>query len=484
MKKVLPFLFLLIFAACNGDGSDKKIPATDSAKSVNIKYPLPSTSDSLLTLLKILPEDTNKVNVLNALGRLLKNNHPDTAVILGNEALSIAKKSEWKKGIANSYSSLGAYYYIKSDYLKSIENFLNALQICEGQKDKKGISSNLANIGLVYYEEDDYSTALDYYFKSLELKKELGNKSGMAVTLGNIGIAYAFSAKEKVKPAERDSLFKKALDYYFQALEMAKLIGDKNGVAADIGNIGLAYFDQKNYTKALDYYFQTLQIREEIGDQKLIASTIGNIGLLYIEIGKYPDAFNYLYRALAISDSIGAINQTESWYAPLSSLYEKSSVPLLDSVGGKLLNKEEMRIRSLHYFQSYISLRDSIFSEENKKQLVRKEMNYEFEKKESKQKADQDKKNILAGEELKQREKERNYFIVGFALVILLAGFIFRGYRQKQKANEIIFQQKFLAEEKQKEILDSIQYAKRIQLALLPTEKYIERNLNRLQKNK
>ena len=60
--------------------------------------------------------------------------------------------------------------------------------------------------------------------------------------------------------------------------------------------------------------------------------------------------------------------------------------------------------------------------------------------------------------------------------------FIFRSYQQKKKANELITKQrdevelqKQLIEEKQKEILDSIHYAKRIQLSLLPTEKYIDK---------
>ena len=65
--------------------------------------------------------------------------------------------------------------------------------------------------------------------------------------------------------------------------------------------------------------------------------------------------------------------------------------------------------------------------------------------------------------------------------MILLAFFIFRGYRQKQKANEIItFQkeevehQKMLLEEKNKDILDSITYAKRLQEAILPPMKLIK----------
>ncbi len=72
-------------------------------------------------------------------------------------------------------------------------------------------------------------------------------------------------------------------------------------------------------------------------------------------------------------------------------------------------------------------------------------------------------------------------------MVFILAAFIFRSYRLKHKSNEIITEkkkeveiQKKLIEEKQKEILDSIHYAKRIQTALLTSEKYIERNLNKL----
>ena len=67
-------------------------------------------------------------------------------------------------------------------------------------------------------------------------------------------------------------------------------------------------------------------------------------------------------------------------------------------------------------------------------------------------------------------------------LVLVLAIFIFRGYRQKQKANVLISEQKQLIEEKQKDIIDSINYAKRIQQSQLPTEKYINKNLKRMQK--
>ena len=77
--------------------------------------------------------------------------------------------------------------------------------------------------------------------------------------------------------------------------------------------------------------------------------------------------------------------------------------------------------------------------------------------------------------------------MLGLGIVILIAFLIFRGYRQKQKANIIITgqkneveAQKQLIEEKQKEILDSIRYAKRIQQALITNEIYIHKHIKRL----
>jgi hypothetical protein len=68
---------------------------------------------------------------------------------------------------------------------------------------------------------------------------------------------------------------------------------------------------------------------------------------------------------------------------------------------------------------------------------------------------------------------------VAFAVAIITL-IIFRSLNITKKQKFIIKNQKELVEEKQKEILDSIHYAKRIQNALLPTEKYIQKNIDRM----
>lgn len=122
--------------------------------------------------------------------------------------------------------------------------------------------------------------------------------------------------------------------------------------------------------------------------------------------------------------------------------------------------------------------------EENTKKQVRSEMNYEFEKKEAAAKLEQEKKEAIAQAE-SRKQSIIMYSVCGIlVLVFAFAVYAYRSYLQKQKANLEITRQKEIIEVKQKEILDSIHYAKRIQTALIASDKYIERNLDRLKRKK
>ena len=390
------------------------------------------------------------------------------------KALEIANEFGFKQLTANNLGNIASIYFDQAAYPKALEYYFKQLKINEELGDKNRIVNSLIGIGNVYNYQADYPKALDYYFKTLKMAEELGGNDIKETIYGNIGIVYAGQFN-----------YPKALDYYFKALKIAEELHNKNGTARHLGNIATVFTSQADYIKALDFCFKALKLKEEIGDKQGIVVNLTNIGSLYTTTGKFNAAYTNLYRSLAIADSIKALDNMKSLYKMLSDLYEKSNVPLLDSIGGKILNKEEMRLRALHYFKSYMNLRDSIFSEENKKQLIRKEMNFDFEKKELATKVDQDKKNILAEKE-KQKQKIITYSVsAGLLLVLLLALFIFRGYKQKQKANHIITQQKtevenqkHLIEEKHKEITDSINYAERIQRSFLATKKLLDDNLN------
>ncbi|MBC7865216.1 MAG: tetratricopeptide repeat protein [Bacteroidia bacterium] len=430
--------------------------------------------DSLLGRLRTLTEDSFRVDDLNDLGRALAFSNPDSSITLSNQALELSKNLKWKKGMANSYGNLGVYNGIKGNYPQSLDCFLKSLRLVQdgiSLDDRKKTASMLGNVGNVYWNQGEFNKALDYFEKALKLDSELKNRAGVAKHLGNIGMVYADLNN-----------YEKALDYYFNYLKMAEELESPEFQSIAFVNIGSAYADLGNYQKALDYFLKSLKISEENGDLSKMATLFGNIGSLYTEQKEFKKAFDFLYKGLIISDSMQALKLVEGRYEELSRLYERSNIPLPDSIGGKLLNTEQMRLRSLYYYKKYISLRDTLFSEENNKQLVRKEMNFEFEKKEAAAKTEQ-----LKNEEVAKAENRKQKIIIisvagCLLLVIGFAGFIFRALRITRKQKILIEHQKQLVDEKQKEILDSIYYASRIQRALITSEKYITRNLTRLMK--
>ncbi|HXD91716.1 MAG TPA: tetratricopeptide repeat protein [Bacteroidia bacterium] len=503
--------------------------------------------DSLLTLLKTDLVDTNKVNRLcNVSNEYRKLGEIDKALTLGEQALTLALKLDFRTGSALAYNNLALIYKNQDNYPKSLVYYLKGLKISEIQDDKKLYTNALSNIGDIYSNQSDFPTALEYYFKALKINEELRNKSGVAFLLNNIGNVYNYQGDypkaldyyfktlridEELNDKNgiatdfcnigvvynQQNDYKKALEYYFKALKIDEEIGNKKNIALLLSNIGNVYNDQNNNPKALDYYlralkiaeelddkkrqavvyhnignvyddqnnnskafgyyFKALKINEEIGRKNKIAGNLGSIGVLFTKEKKYRDAYHYLYRALAISDSIKAMDDVKDWYERLSSLYENSNIPLPDSIGKKTLTMEQMRLRALYYHKRYISLKDTLFSEENRKEIVRKEMNFEFEKKEIASKAEQEK---LAEINLKEKQKQHSILIlVSFILLLVAAFSVFLYHRVKvtQKQRYIIqlqrdevSRQKILIEEKQSKIVDSINYARYIQQSILADE--------------
>lgn len=503
--------------------------------------------DSLLSVLKKEKIDTNKVKCLISLASKYSYQNPDSAIFYAEQAKEISERINNKKFLAISfaelgwntnqlglypqaidyylkaiklneelgakdelsitYGSIGTVYKDQANFPKALDCFFKALKIAEDIGDKNLIGTWLGNIGIIYSDQVNYPKALDYYFKALKISEELGRKNHSSAWLGNIGNVYYHQAgsQQTADKIMSNSLYKKALEYYFKALKIAEEVGNKSSIASKLGNIANVYSDQGDFPKALDYYFKALKINEELGRKSGEAIILGSIGSLYTEQKKYKEAQKYISRALVINESIGSMDHQQVSYNDLSELYEKATIPLPDTIQGEFLSIGEMRLLSLNYYKRSIAIRDTIFGQENKKQLVRKEMDYEFGKKEALTKAENEKQQAIAEEKSRLQKNIICSVVVGFLLVLVFAGFIFRSLRitRKQKniievqKNEVTKQkdiadsqriiaeelrkiadrQKHIVEEKQKEIVDSITYAKRIQTALLTSDDYIKNNL-------
>lgn len=371
------------------------------------------------------------------------------------EAAELRKQDSDKLGMAVAYSNFGILYQIQGNFSKAIDNFVLSLKYNEEVGNKIGVATSLHNIGHLYQEQNNFTQALNYYDKSLKIREAVGDTFGIATSLINISSV-----------CQQLGDYKKAMESINLSLKINTRIGNKQGIAASLGNIGMIYQAQKEYVKAIDYYNKCLIIQEEIGNKQTSGISFLNIGSVYYELNNFPQAIYYSNKALEIAKNIGDITGIKNASNALYNNYKKSNK-----------YKEALMMHEL-----YIQMLDSINSEESKKEIVRQEFKYQYEKKvvSDSIRSEEEKKIVAMKFEKEQTQRYLLYF--GLLLLIAFGGMMYNRFRNSQKQKNIIAEQKRIVEEKQNEIIDSIHYAQKIQHSLLPNEKHIEKELKRLKK--
>jgi len=418
--------------------------------------------DSLKAMVATAADDTVKVKKLNSLIWQLKNiGEFQEALKYGARSKELAEKLHFKRGLADVYINLGVVHKHMGNYPVSLEYLLTSLRYAEELRSEKSVSDVLSNIGNLYHVQANYDKALEYQLKALKIREQIfassdkrTNKLAIANSLGNIGIIYTDMRQTKI-----------AKTYHARSLKLLKEVGgNRVGEANAHNNIASCLEGEDSLELALKYYKEAVSIYTEENYLSGVGTALGNIANVYIRLKNYKAAEEYALKSLAVVKEIGDLDSQKETDLALSRIYEQTG-------------KHE---RSLLYYKAYIAARDSLLNEENTKQTVRLEMNYEFEKKEAAAKLEQEKKEAIAAAERKKQRVILLAISVFGIFVLAFALFAYRSYLQKKKANHEITKQKELIEEKQKEIVDSIHYARRIQTALLPHEKYIARMLKGL----
>ena len=119
--------------------------------------------DSMELVLKNVKKDTSKIIILNAISKenIDQCNYADASKF-AFDALDLAEKKGFKKGMAVSYHQIGTVYLYLSDYSKALENEQKSLTINEQSGNKEGIAGNYHNLARVYCYLFDSKNALEY----------------------------------------------------------------------------------------------------------------------------------------------------------------------------------------------------------------------------------------------------------------------------------------------------------------------------------
>lgn len=401
---------------------------------------------------------------------------------------------------ANAFNNIGAVQNATGSIPEALENYSKSLALHTQLKNKDGIGATLNNMAYIYNNQGDIPKALDYYEKCIKIWEELKAYKSQALTVNNVALIYQYQGDTS-----------KAMSYFMKSLKIRQKIGDKDGTAYSLNNIATLLNTENKIQDAFECQKRALRLFEETQNTNGISLTCLNLAYLYRQNGDIEKALQLYNRSISIQkqrnnkhgiantqQSIGSMYQQlmlhadspsdKKKYRVLAHAYADSSLSLSKELGypiniagaEKILYQTDSMSGNfsgaLEHYKNFIIQMDSIQNEKTRKASIKNQLQYEYDKKEAILKEKQEKERAVAEGKSRFQKIVILSVMIGLLLVIGFAVFINRSLKTTRH-------QKLLIEEKQKEILDSIQYAKRIQRSLLPPEKHIEKTIRRLKKS-
>jgi serine phosphatase RsbU (regulator of sigma subunit)/Tfp pilus assembly protein PilF len=454
----------------------------------------------------------NQGNALHNLANvyLRKNDYEKTLDYL-QQSLKIREELGGKEELASILNDLGRYYYLQTDFANAIKYYTRTLDIRRAREDERGVAIALNNLGnahlqlgnfdkaiasykeaseifkkinydlgtaatltgmaVIYENLQQYESALQVYKEVLLIRKKLSDDRELANTYSNMAIIYSFMLSDTLESIYgknyEDSIYnegirvknesaQKAIEYGLIALNMRRELKDFNGISTSLANLGTVSSYMGDFKKARQYFKEYLDLPIEFqDDDSRIAINMG-LGRIYMYEGDLSTADIYLNESYRIAKLINKKTYLQFSTEQLAILYEKK--------GNYKLAYE--------YYQSFTTMKDSLIQADTRNQIYDLQVQYETITKEKENELLR-KDQMIAESKLKQSRRAIITFIIVFIIFVGLIIQLIRQNSLRKKANEELAKKNALITEQKKEITDSIQYASRIQNAVLPPEEFV-----------
>jgi serine phosphatase RsbU (regulator of sigma subunit)/uncharacterized protein HemY len=401
------------------------------------------------------------------------------------KSLQMMQELKDNAGEALCFDQLGRMKGGKNQYSEAIQFYSSSIQLKEGLGDLAGMANGYSSVGRIYTHIGSYDKALECYIKALKIAESINNKKKICEVYISMGV-ISYEQKK----------FKETIAYMNKALAVEGNQTNMQNLSYIYNNLAISYQSLNNHTTSLAYHFKALKLNEEMGNDAGTAVSYNNISGVYASIGKTREALHYILKSIALNEKnndlvgltysyIGAgdcykgnknFSTANSYYLKALKTAREINYKTEEREAYEHLANisEEMQDykKALAYHKRYTELKDSILNEASLKQTAELNIRYETEKKE-KEILLLTKDQELKDKNLKEQRLVRIGLTIGLGLLLILSLLLFNRYRFKQKANLLLEKQKEEIRKKNMLITDSIDYAKNIQDAILPTSEHL-----------
>lgn len=384
------------------------------------------------------------------------NSNTDQAISKYKEALELSTERNLLNAMLSSNLALAEIYRDKQDFkngLKYIESALSLLKHAPLSKKKSEVYAVYAKFLQL---QGDSKKAEIYYDQAIQFAQEAGDLQVVAAIISHRAEIYQMNGDPD-----------RAREDYFKVIDLIEgSPGSEPIVGQMYSNIGAIYFFEKNFIKAQEFLEKSIERMRKGHDPFGEATMLYNSSSLYYSIGQHEKSLSNLEKAYEIASTYKMTEMIHRLSKTLYKHYKKNG-------------SSEKAYKMLSVFQSS---NDSLNRSDYKTAIYASNLRYEFELKTAidSVKAESEKRSFQV--KLSSERQSRNFMLIISASVLIISILVFFRIRIIRKQEQLIGQQKMVLEaqkqkleEKQKELIDSLHYAKRIQLSFLPSEMHIAR---------
>jgi len=268
--------------------------------------------DSLMSSLAQV-DDTTKIKLMLTIAEFhSENSKYDTALMYRFKALQLAERIENNESLYQCLKELSLYYERNEYHDRALEFGLRAERIALAQNSNENLFEILNLVGgNIYFNKGDYSKSLEYGERMMRIAVEEKDSLNIASVMTYFGDIYRNQKK-----------FSDAETAYSKGLKIIRNNGNKVHIIFTIGNFASVYIAQNSYKKALEYYSEALSLAKEAKfDPATLSYFSANVSTTHLKLINYKLAYEYATEAQSLAEQSGNINRQREAYLILKNIY-------------------------------------------------------------------------------------------------------------------------------------------------------------------
>ncbi len=329
------------------------------------------------------------------------------------KAIDIFSQGSYTSLLADALSNLAMVDHSEGKFEEAIVLFKRVYEIDQANEDVNKQSNSLNSLGRMHIDWGKYETGIQYYKRSVELLDTVHDIQTLAIRYNNIGMAYQLMENHN-----------QAIFWIEKAKKIEELSKNHNRLAIRYYNLANSHMSLQNYEEAEALFILAKEIFDHTGDYSQLAKLNTSLGQLYFLQNIKDAALEHYLLAQQYAELNNVLPEKSMIYNNLFRYFKETG------------HTE----KALHYYELYISAKDSMFSINAAKQIDELEIQYETAQKEL-EITRLENENALNKAEVHFRKRERNIATIGFLILSAMLGVLLKLFLTLKKQKLLLARQ-------------------------------------------